>query len=35
LGDSLVRVTRAEFEALQLQRDRAVLWDSLAKLLGE
>lgn len=35
LGDSLVKVTRAEYEVLQLQRDRAVLWDSLAKLLGE
>lgn len=35
LGDSLVRVTRAEYEALQLQRDRVVLWDSLRKLLGE
>lgn len=35
LGDSMVRVSRAEYEVLQLQRDRAVLWDSLSKLLGE
>jgi len=35
LGDALVRVTRSELEMIQLQRDRAILWDSLAKLLGE
>ena len=35
LGDSMVRATKAEFEALQLERDRRVLWEQLQKLLGE
>lgn len=35
LGDSMVRVTRAEYETLQLERDRALLWENLRKLLGE
>jgi outer membrane protein TolC len=34
LGDSMVRATRAELELMKLERDRAVLWESLQKLLG-
>jgi len=34
LGDSLVRATRAELESIKLERDRAVLWENLQKLLG-
>ncbi len=35
LGDSMVGATRAELEAMTLERDRAVLWNTLQKLLGE
>lgn len=35
LGDSMVRATKVEFEALQLERDRILLWEQLHKLLGE
>lgn len=35
LGDSMVRATRAELELLRLNRDTAVLWETLTSLLGE
>lgn len=35
LGDSMVRLSRAEYEALELARDRALLWDQLDRLVGE
>jgi outer membrane protein TolC len=35
LGDSMVKATRVELEVLQLERDRAILWETLQKLLGE
>jgi outer membrane protein TolC len=35
LGDSLVRVSRADLETLKLTRDKVVLWEQLLRLTGE
>lgn len=35
LGDSLVRVSRADLDSLKLARDKVVLWEQLLRLTGE